>query len=145
MLNQSIFIGRIANEPVLEYTPANRTPYCRLRVAVERDYASKDGERKTDFLSCIAWKGTAEFIARYFRKGSMAAIRGRLEEDVWKDKEGNTRSRMTVNVSGIYFGETKKARQEREGRQSGYLPEEDFGEYTDADIPPDFDDAQLPF
>lgn len=86
MLNQSVFIGRIANDLTLEYTTGKRIPYCRMRIAVERDYVSKDGERKTDFLSCVAWKGTAEFAAKYFRKGSMAAIRA-----VWRRMSGRTR------------------------------------------------------
>lgn len=146
MLNMVVFQGRVAQDPVLEQTPQRNVPFCRLRVAVERDYASEGGQRKTDFLTCIAWRETGKFAAKYFKKGSMVTVRGRLEEDVWKDSEGNTRSRMIVNVDGLYFGETKRAREEREQRAGG---NSELQPYTDADVPPEFiddmDDAQLPF
>lgn len=142
MLNISVYQGRIANELVLEQTKSGKQ-FCRLRVAVERDYLT-NGERKTDFLSCVAWRDTAVFATKYFSKGSMVTVVGRLEENTWKDQEGNTRSRMIVNVDTLYFGETKRAREERQNRAAGNadlppLPD-------DEDIPPEFlDDAQLPF
>lgn len=143
MLNLVVFQGRIAHDIVLEHTKSG-TQYCRLRVATDRDYVS-DGQRKTDFLSCVAWRDRAVFAAKYFAKGSMVTVRGRLEEDTWTDKDGNTRSRMIVNVDGLYFGETKKAREEREQRGA-----DSFTEMPplpgDEDVPPEWlDDAQLPF
>lgn len=142
MLNVTIFQGRIANDVVQEQTKSN-IPLCRLRVAVDRDYLT-NGERKTDFLSCVAWRETAIFASKYFSKGDVITVRGRLEMEVWTDKEGNKRSRMIVNVDSLYFGETKRARQERQNRAAGNsdlppLPD-------DEDIPPEFlDDALLPF
>ncbi|MBQ9167823.1 MAG: single-stranded DNA-binding protein [Oscillospiraceae bacterium] len=142
MLNVTAFQGRVSQDVVLAYTPT-KIPYCRLRIAVERDYTI-NGERKTDFLSCIAWRETAHFAARNFTKGSMILVRGRLEEEVWKDKEGNTRSRMIVNVDNLYFGETKRAREEREQRRAGNAEMPPLPD--DEDIPPELlDDAQLPF
>lgn len=143
MLNITIFQGRIANDVVLEHTKGSSIPLCRLRVAVDRDYLT-NGERKTDFLSCVAWRETAIFATKYFAKGDVITVRGRLEENVWTDKEGTKRSRMIVNVDSLYFGETKRAREERQNRAAGNsdlppLPD-------DEDIPPEFyDDAQLPF
>lgn len=143
MLNMSAFQGRISTELVLEHTPGKQIPYCKFRVAVDRDYVSGDNQRKTDFLSCIAWRERATFAAKRFSKGDMVIVRGRLEEDVWTDGEGNTRSRMIVNIDSLYFGETKLAKEARKNRAAG-----------DAELPPafnnesfseDFDDAQLPF
>lgn len=141
MLNMCVFQGRISNEPLLEVTGRGHR-MCKLRVAVERDHSS-GGERKTDFLSCIAWSETAAFAAKYFHRGDMVIVRGRLEEDIWKDKEGNSRSRVIVNVDSLYFGETKRAREEREQRRAGNveltpLPEDEFA-------PLESDDIQLPF
>lgn len=142
MLNLTVFQGRIANDVVQEQTKSN-IPLCRLRVAVDRDYLT-NGERKTDFLSCVAWRDTAIFAAKYFSKGDVVTVRGRLEENIWTDKDGNRHSRMIVNVESLYFGETKRAREERQNRAAGNsdlppLP-------ADEDIPPEFlDDAQLPF
>lgn len=140
MLNVVIFQGRLAVEPAIENTPTG-IPYCRLRIATERDYLS-GGERRTDFLSCIAWRETALFAAKYFKKGDAITVRGRLEEDVWADKEGNTRSRMNVNVDNLYFGETKQAREDRERRSlnAGDLPcNPEADDITDEEL------AQLPF
>ena len=140
MLNVSTFQGRLAQDLAVENTPTG-IAFCRLKVAVDRDYVS-DGVRKTDFLSCICWREIALFAAKYFQKGDAVIVRGRLEEDVWKDKDGNTRSRMIVNVDNLYFGETKKAREDRSRRASDNpdaLPPEEYEDITDEEA------AQLPF
>lgn len=143
MLNITIFQGRIVNDIILEHTKGSNIPLCRLRVAVERD-CLVGGERKTDFIPCVAWRDTAVFATKYFSKGDVLTVRGRLEEDVWTDTEGNKRSRIIVQAETLYFGETKRAREERQQRRAGNaelppLPD-------DEDVPPEFyDDAQLPF
>ena len=140
MLNVSTFQGRLAQDLAIENTPTG-IAFCRLKVAVDRDYVS-DGVRKTDFLSCICWRETALFDTKYFQKGDAVIVRGRLEEDVWKDKEGSTRSRMIVNVDNLYFGETKKAREDRERHSliAGGLPcEPEVDDITDEEL------AQLPY
>ena len=140
MLNVSTFQGRLAQDLAIENTPTG-IAFCRLKVAVDRDYVS-DGVRKTDFLSCICWRETALFATKYFQKGDAVIVRGRLEEDVWKDKEGNTRSRMIVNVDNLYFGETKKAREDRERHSlsaGGFPCEPEVDDITDEEL------AQLPY
>lgn len=135
MLNLSVQSGRMANEPELQRTTGG-VSYLRFRLAVERDYAT-DGERPTDFLSFIAWRKTAEFIAKNFRKESMITVQGRLEENNWTDNDGNKRYGMVVNVAQAWFGETKRAREDRERRAGAQGYEEAYA-YTDADVPPEF-------
>ena len=141
MLNQVTIMGRLAVEPVLEQISSG-IPLCKFRVASERDFPDRDGNRQTDFLSCVAWRNTATFLAKNFAKGSMLIVQGHLREEVWKDAEGKGRSRMVIEADNIYFGETKQARMDRENRRSSG----DAYGYTDADVPPEFaGDGQLPF
>jgi single-strand DNA-binding protein len=78
-------------------------------VAVDRDYASKDGgERKTDFIDCVAWRQTGEFISKYFTKGRMIVVDGRLEIRDWNDKDGNKRRSAEINVANAYFGDSRR-------------------------------------
>lgn len=135
MLNLTVHSGRMANEPELQHTPSG-VCYIRFRLAVERDYTA-NGEYPTDFLSFIAWRKTAQFIAKHFHKGAMITIQGRLEENNWTDKEGNKHYGMVVNVDQAWFGETKKAREDRERRAGDQGYEEAYA-YTDADVPPEF-------
>lgn len=138
MLNITIQTGRMANTPELYTTPGG-VPYTRFRLAVERDYAV-EGERPTDFLSFIAWRKTAEFVARNFAKGSMVTIQGHLEDNTWKNGEGKMHYGMVVKVDQAWFAETKRAREEREHR-NGRQDYPDYGSsyaYTDEDVPPEF-------
>lgn len=117
MLNVVIIEGRLSHDPEITQTSVKGVCYCKLRFATERDYVT-DGKRKTDFLSAVAWRETAQFVAQNFRKGDAITIRGRLEEDVWRDQEGQQRSRMVINVDQVYFGETKQAREDRQRRSN---------------------------
>ena len=143
MLNMTAIQGRISTDLAVEYTPGKQIPYCKFRVAVDRDYLSEGNQRRTDFLSCIAWKERASFAAKCFSKGDMVIVRGRLEEDTWSDREGNKRSRMIINVDSVYFGETKQAREARKNRTAD--PSDLPPEYSGNEFAEDFDDAQLPF
>lgn len=106
MLNKVILMGRFTRDPELKSTGSGIS-VTSFSLAVDRDYKGQNGERETDFINCVAWKGTAEFISKHFRKGSMAAIEGRIETRTWDKPEGKGYA-TEVNVNNIYFGESKK-------------------------------------
>ena len=107
MLNHIVIMGRLTAAPELRYTQQN-TPVASFTVAVDRDYQQGGSERQTDFIPCVAWRSTAEFVSKYFTKGSMAAVSGRLQLRDWTDKDGNKRRTAEVVADSIYFGESKK-------------------------------------
>ena len=102
MLNEIILMGRLTRDPELRYTASN-TPVASFSLAVDRDFAPKGEEKQTDFIDCVAWRQTGEFASKYFQKGSMAAVKGRLQIRDWQDKEGNKRRSAEVVVDNIYF------------------------------------------
>ena len=103
MLNRITIMGRLVRDPELKYT-SNNTPVTSFTVAVDRDF----GEKKTDFIDCQAWRQTAEFVSKYFTKGSLAVVSGRLQLRDWEDQNGNKRRNAEVVVDSIYFGESKR-------------------------------------
>lgn len=108
MLNHITIMGRLTRDPELRYTQS-QTPVASFTLAVDRDFASRDGgERQTDFIDCVAWRQTAEFVNKYFTKGSMAVVAGRLQIRDWNDRDGNKRKSAEVVVDNIYFGESKR-------------------------------------
>lgn len=107
MLNHIVIMGRLTAAPELRYTQQN-TPVASFTLAVDRDYQQGGSEKQTDFIPCVAWRGTAEFVSKYFTKGSMAAVSGRLQLRDWTDKDGNKRRTAEVVADSIYFGESKK-------------------------------------
>ena len=111
MLNRVIVMGRLTRDPEVKYT-VNGTPSVSFSIACERDF-SKNGEpRETDFLNLIAWRNTAEFIGKYFRKGSMIAAEGRLQTRKWEDKYQQKRTEVEVTVENVWFGEARAAQGE---------------------------------
>ena len=103
MLNEIILMGRLTRDPELRYTASN-TPVASFSLAVDRDFKPKEGgEKETDFIDCVAWRQTGEFVSKYFQKGSMAAVKGRLQIRDWQDKEGNKRRSAEVVADNIYF------------------------------------------
>ena len=91
MLNHIIVMGRLVKDPELRYTQS-QLPVVSFTVAVDRDFGGRDGgDKQTDFIDCVAWRHTAEFISKYFTKGSMAVVSGRLQIRDWTDREGNKR------------------------------------------------------
>ena len=106
MLNQGIVMGRFASKPVLKHTPSG-TAICTFVLCVERDIKS-DGERVTDFIDCLAWRGTAEFICKYFDKGRMAVATGRYQTRTWKDDNDKNHKSTELNIQNIYFADSKK-------------------------------------
>lgn len=109
MLNHITIMGRMTKDPELRRTGSGVavTSFC---LAVDRDFNPKDGgEKETDFIDCNAWRSTAEFVAKYFTKGSMAIVSGRLQIRNWTDKEGNKRRNAEVVADSVYFGDSKKS------------------------------------
>ncbi len=108
MLNHITIMGRLTRDPELRYTQS-QTPVASFTLAVDRDYGGRDGgEKQTDFIDCVAWRQTAEFVNKYFAKGSMAVVSGRLQIRDWTDNNGGKRRNAEVVVDNIYFGESKR-------------------------------------
>ena len=108
MLNHITIMGRLTRDPELRYTQS-QTPVASFTLAVDRDFGSRDGgEKQTDFIDCVAWRQTAEFVSKYFTKGSMAVVSGRLQIRDWTDRDGGKRRNAEVVVDNIYFGESKR-------------------------------------
>lgn len=109
MLNHIVLMGRLTRDPDLKYTGSN-IAVTSFSLAVDRDFREKaTGERKTDFIPCVAWRSTAEFISRNFSRGKSAVVSGRLQLRDWTDSDGNARKISEVVVENIYFADTKKA------------------------------------
>ena len=108
MLNHIVLMGRLTRDPELRHTQTG-TAVASFTIAVDRDFSSKEtGEKSTDFIDVVAWRSTAEFVAKWFAKGKMAVVSGRLQIRDWKDKEGNARKSAEVVADNVYFGDTKK-------------------------------------
>ncbi len=168
MLNHIVVMGRLTRDPELRRTGSG-VAVASFRVAVDRDYAPKDGgERGTDFIDCVAWRNTGEFVSKYFSKGSMAVVSGRLQMRDWTDKEGNKRTSAEIVVDNVYFGESKRSNDNGgnayggnaygnpgnaygNSGNGGYNSAPAYGNYAPPAAPAsDFamledDDAQLPF
>lgn len=144
MLNNLSVMGRLTRDPELRRTGSG-VPVTSFTLAVERDYA-QDGERETDFLDFVAWRNLASLTAKYFKKGQLMCVTGRVQTRSWTDKEGNSRRSVEVSVNSIYFAganRSEAAQQPVAEREHTYaaapLPEGDgFTMLED-------DDAQLPF
>ena len=119
MLNVCIIMGRLTRDPELRRTNSGK-PVASFTVAVDRDYAPEGQEKETDFIDCVAWNGTAEFVDKYFKKGSMIVVNGRLQLRSWTDKDGNKRRSVEVLASNVYFGESKKSQEGNNTTQPQY-------------------------
>lgn len=137
MLNHITIMGRLTKDVELRRTNTG-TAVASFTLACDRDF----GEKETDFIEVVAWKGTAEFVSKYFSKGRMAVVSGRLQIRKWTDKDGNKRSTAEVVADNVYFGDSKK--DEPKSEYAGFVPNsvavpaQDFAMLAD-------DDAQLPF
>ena len=107
MLNKIFIMGRLTRDPELRRTN-NGTAVAGFSLAVDRDYKNADGTKETDFIDVVAWRQSAEFISKYFSKGRMAVVEGRLQMRDWTDKDGNKRRNAEVVVDNIYFGDSKR-------------------------------------
>ena len=145
MLNRVIVMGRLTRDPELRHTQSN-IPVASFSLAVERDFKAQDGERETDFFDCVAWRNTAEFVSKYFTKGKMAVVEGKLQVRGWEDRDGNKRKSTEIVADNVYFGESKKDsdRAPNPAQQDSYqpsYPSEPSSDFTDLDM----DDGELPF
>ena len=122
MLNHIVLMGRLTRDPELRYTQS-QTPVASFSLAVDRDFGRGE-EKQTDFIDCVAWRQTGEFVSKYFQKGSMAVVSGRLQIRDWTDRDGNKRRSAEVVVDNVYFGESK--RREGESRDN-YGPRDSYG------------------
>ncbi len=164
MLNHIVIMGRLVRDPELRRTGSG-VAVASFRVAVDRDFVPKDGgERKADFIDCVAWRQTGEFVSKYFTKGRMIIVNGRLEMRDWTDKDGNKRTSAEIVADNVYFGDSRR---DSESGNSSYgnnsyggnnssnsysAPAPSYGGYSAPASAPasDFamledDDAQLPF
>lgn len=150
MLNHIVLMGRLTRDPELRHTQTG-TPVASFSLAVDRDFGSRDGEKQTDFIDIVAWRSTAEFVSKYFTKGRMAVVSGRLQIRDWTDRDGGKRRSAEVIADNVYFGDSK-----RDGTGGGdYAPVSAGGysggaAYTAPVTGSDFaelddDDGDLPF
>ena len=149
MLNKIFIMGRLTRDPELRHTHTG-TAVASFTLAVDRDFKDKNsGERATDFINVVAWRQTGEFVSRYFTKGRMAVVEGRLQMRDWTDKDGNKRTTAEVVADNVYFGDSKKDDGGSDyGSNSGYSAApsgydapsgvNQFAELSD-------DDGELPF
>ena len=141
MLNKVILMGRFTRDPELRSTPQGVTT-CSFSIAVDRNFVRQGEDRKADFINCVAWRQTAEFISKYFRKGSMVALEGSIQTRSWDDQDGKKRYATDVVVNQVYFAESK-----RDSQATGddvYSQAVDFGSLPEPISPMGTDD-DLPF
>ena len=150
MLNKIFIMGRLTRDPELRRTQSG-TAVTSFSLAVDRDYKSQSGEKETDFIDVVAWRSTAEFVSKYFTKGRMAVVSGRLQIRSWTDKDGNKRRSAEVIADNVYFGDSKPGGQSS-GMDTGFSGGQSFGGYSAPASAPasdfamlDEDDAELPF
>jgi single-strand DNA-binding protein len=135
MLNKTIVMGRFTADPELRSTQSGKN-VTSFTLAVDRDFKGQNGERETDFIYCVAWNGTADFVTRFFRKGSMAIVSGRLQTRNYETQDGQKRTATEIVTENVYFGESKKdtATSETENAHSSPFPTE-FNAEEDDDLP----------
>ena len=125
MLNRIILMGRLTRDPELRQTQSG-VSVASFSLAVDRDFKNKEtGEKQTDFIDIVAWRNTAEFVSRYFNKGRMAVVEGRLQIRDWTDRDGNKRKSAEVVADNVYFGDSK-----RDGDGGGNYGGGSFGGYN---------------
>ena len=152
MLNHIVIMGRLARDPELRRTGSG-IAVTSFRLAVDRDFAPKDGgERETDWIDCVAWRQTGEFVSKYFTKGRMAVVEGRLQIRDWQDRDGNKRRSAEVVADNVYFGDSRRDNGGDNGGSygggysapaGGYAPAVGGGASGFAEI--DEEDGDLPF
>ena len=155
MLNKIVIMGRLTRDPELRRTQSG-TAVTSFSIACDRDFKSQNGEKETDFIDVVAWRSTAEFVSKYFAKGRMAVVEGRLQIRDWTDREGGKRRSAEVVADNVYFGDSKRDSGGEYGGSSygapstysapaaGRAPAADFGGGSDfAEIGDE--DGELPF
>ena len=154
MLNHITLMGRLTRDPELRRTGSG-VAVTSFSLAVDRDFGkNENGERETDFIDCVAWRQTGEFVSKYFTKGRMAVVSGRLQIRSWTDKDGNKRRSAEVVADNVYFGDSKRDSDNGGSAYAGSYSAPaapSYGNYSAPSAPAsdfamlDDDDAQLPF
>ena len=154
MLNHIVLMGRLTRDPELRHT-VNGNAVASFAIACERDFASNGGEKDVDFIDVVAWRSTADFVTKYFSKGRMAVISGRLQMRNWQDRNGNKRVSAEIVAGNVYFGDSKRDSDNNNG--SSYAPRSYDGgcnsdpapasrpQMADDFAPLEGDDSDLPF
>ena len=141
MLNRCILMGRLTRDPELRRTQSG-TAVASFALAVERDFKDRDtGEKAADFIDIVAWRQTAEFISRYFTKGRLAVVEGRLQTRSYEDKSGNKRKAVDVVADNVYFADSRKDGDSAPPPSAYEAPTSKPGEFTELSD----DDGELPF
>ena len=144
MLNHVVIMGRLTRDPELRRT-ATGAAVTSFTVAVDRDFGkNENGEKETDFIDCVAWRQTGEFVSKYFTRGRMAVVSGRLQIRNWTDKDGNKRRSAEVLADSVYFGDSKNGTQDSQQSYTGFIPNAQPAVANDFQVLDD-DDAHLPF
>jgi single-strand DNA-binding protein len=142
MLNVSVLMGRIVADPELKHTP-NDVPVCSFAIAVDRSYVKSGTERQADFIDIVAWRGTAEFVAKYFRKGQLIAVQGAIQTRSYTDSQGNKRKAFEIVADNVHFAEPKREQNANgvdiEREPAPQYASQDTGDFeeipTDDDLP----------
>ena len=149
MLNKVMLMGRLTNDPEMRFSTAG-VAVVRFTLAVQRSYVKQGEERQTDFINIVAFRSTAEFIGKWFKKGQLMVVVGSLQSKRWEDKDGKTQFGMDIVAEEVYFGESKKDRDSApspvaQPAQSAPAPSEPDKtvDFDDNFMP--IDDAELPF
>ena len=141
MLNKVVIMGRFTKDPELRRTGSG-TAVTSFSLACDRDFKSQSGDKETDFIEVIAWKNTAEFVSKYFSKGRMAVVEGRLQIRDWTDKDGGKHRSAEVVADNVYFADSKRS-------ESNDNQKENFnalsGRMSDDFVPASEEDGELPF
>lgn len=142
MLNHITAMGRLTKDPELRYTQ-NQVSVASFTIACDRDYSGQGQEKQTDFIDCVAWRSTGEFVKKYFSKGRMIIVSGRLQSRKWTDKDNNKRTSWEIVTDNCYFGDSKK-----DGDSSGstYNEQQAYDNIQSQQFQElDEDDGDLPF
>ena len=136
MLNHITIMGRMVRDPELRHTGSG-TAVASFTLAVDRDFTGKDNEKVTDFIDCVAWRATGEFVSKYFTKGRMVCVAGSLQIREWTDKDGNKRRNAEVIANNVYFADSKNVATDNNVGHTATAPA-NFAPMND-------DDGELPF
>lgn len=132
MLNKIMLMGRLTKNPELHRTSSG-VAVTSFTIACDRDFKSQNGEKETDFIDVVAWRNTAEFVSKYFSKGRMAVVEGRLQIRDWKDKDGNNRRTAEVVADNVYFGDSKRDERVANDPEAESVKQPEFTEISEED------------
>ena len=148
MLNHITIMGRLTRDPELRRTGSG-IAVTSFTLAVDRDYKAKDAEKEVDFIDCVAWRNTGEFVGKYFTKGRMAVVSGKLQIRGWTDKEGNKRRTAEVLAENVYFADSKNESADNSSQSNSFVPPAyqtpNYAPPAGDFAPLDDDGAPLPF